>query len=232
MKPGNDGLNSRFVESAIEVGSMRLDLDAFDYMDPQPTSHQLGKKGCWQVTVEGAFPGLETPVFLSPDVIESVMCPTTKYNVTAIHQEDASDLPEKENSSSRKRKTAPSIMEFLEVSKSFLPGDMNELEKKSSRRFRESRPAAPQLGDEPEYEAQWRFSSCRFLVPPEFQVDQNQKDFTESHCFLMQICLRSEDVPIVPEKESSKKWRKKGFFSIKLFPKSKKSSLAAGPHSC
>jgi transcription factor TFIIIB component B'' len=35
----------------------------------------------------------------------------------------------------------------------------------------------------------------------EFQVDQNQKDFTESNCLANANVMRSEDVPVVPEKE-------------------------------
>ncbi|KAJ6897934.1 hypothetical protein NC652_024685 [Populus alba x Populus x berolinensis] len=319
MKSGNDGLNSRFVESAIEVGSMRLDLDAFDYMDPQPavsTGRAAGKlqskvkarprKGTSELaasavpntaveTESGAFPGLETPGFLSPDVMESVMAPPPNVqlvpsetinidgcsvaafpsdnivdsphthqgdfippdpcsyeirmnqelknltetsrsdNVTAIHQEDASDLPEKETSSSRKRKTAPVSCSSWKSQKASLAGDMNEHEK-SSRRPRKQA-AAPQLGDEPEYEAHGNDDSSMhpgdFLpVDPctsEFQVDQNQKDFTESNCLANANVLRSEDVPIVPEKESSKSGKRKVFSASNCSRKSKKSSLAAGP---
>ncbi|KAJ6980966.1 hypothetical protein NC653_024370 [Populus alba x Populus x berolinensis] len=430
MKSGNDGLNSRFVESAIEVGSMRLDLDAFDYMDPQPaisTGRAAGKlqskvkarprkgtselaasavpntavetvaglastvldnvlpvessgvengrltdhvgepnmessgtkepgrnngqallsppeilatvfcqkdskgkssspaqnfvdssafmkcnvvapdfsspieaavqvdNGRLELEESGAFPGLETPGFLSPDVMESVMAPPPNVqlvpsetinidgcsvaafpsdnivdsphthqgdfippdpcsyeirmnqelknltetsrsdNVTAIHQEDASDLPEKETSSSRKRKTAPVSCSSWKSQKASLAGDMNEHEK-SSRRPRKQA-AAPQLGDEPEYEAHGNDDSSMhpgdFLpVDPctsEFQVDQNQKDFTESNCLANANVLRSEDVPIVPEKESSKSGKRKVFSASNCSRKSKKSSLAAGP---
>ncbi|KAH8495085.1 hypothetical protein H0E87_018317, partial [Populus deltoides] len=313
MKSGNDdGLNSRFVESAIEVGSMRLDLDAFDYMDPQPaisTDFSSPNEAAVQVDngrleleESGAFPGLETPGFLSPDVMESVMalppnvqrvpsetinidgCSVAAFpsdnivdspcthlgdfippdpctseirmnqelknltetsrsdNVTAIHQEDASDLPEKETSSSRKRKAAPVSCSSWKSQKASLAGDMNEHDKSS--RHPRKQAAAPQLGDEPEYEPHGNGglpldnidgSSMHpgdFLpVDPctsEFQVDQNQKDFTESNCLANANVVRSEDVPVVPEKESSKSGKRKVFSASNCSRKSKKSSLAAG----
>ncbi|KAJ6980734.1 transcription factor TFIIIB component B'' [Populus alba x Populus x berolinensis] len=130
-------------------------------------------------------------------------------NVTAIHQEDASDLPEKETSSSRKRKTAPVSCSSWKSQKASLA----------------------------EYEAHGNDDSSMhpgdFLpVDPctsEFQVDQNQKDFTESNCLANANVLRSEDVPIVPEKESSKSGKRKVFSASNCSRKSKKSSLAAGP---
>lgn len=431
MKSGNDvGLNSRLVESAIEVGSMRLDLDAFDYMDPQPaisTGRAAGKlqskvkarprkgtselaasavpntavekvaglastvldnmlpvessgvengrltdhvsepnmesagtkepgrnngqallsppeilatvfcqkdskgkssfpaqnfvdssafmkcnvvatdfsspneaavqvdNGRLELEESGAFPGLETPGFLSPDVMESVMAPPPNVqpvpsetinidgfsvaafpsdnivdspcthlgdfipsdpctseirmnqelknltetsrsdNVTAIHQEDASDLPEKETSSSRKRKAAPVSCSSWKSQKASLAGDMNEHDKSSRHLTKQA--AAPQLGDEPEYEAHGNDDSSMhpgdFLpfdpCTSEFQVDQNQKDFTESNCLANANVMRSEDVPVVPEKESSKSGKRKVFSASNCSRKSKKSSLAAGP---
>ncbi|KAJ6980735.1 hypothetical protein NC653_024169 [Populus alba x Populus x berolinensis] len=108
---------------------------------------------------------------------------------------------------------------------------------KNHQGVRESRPLPPQLGDEPEYEAHGNDDSSMhpgdFLpVDPctsEFQVDQNQKDFTESNCLANANVLRSEDVPIVPEKESSKSGKRKVFSASNCSRKSKKSSLAAGP---
>ncbi|KAJ6719717.1 TRANSCRIPTION FACTOR TFIIIB COMPONENT B''-like protein [Salix purpurea] len=433
MKSGNDvGLNSRFVESAIEVGSMRLDLDAFDYTDPQPaisigraadklqskvkacprkgtselaasavpvvekvaglTSTVLdntpptessgaengrlthlvceplmesagtkepgrnnskallsppemlatvscekdpkGKSsfpvknffdssasikydvvatnfissneaavqvdnGRLELEESGAFPGLETPGFLSPDVMESVMAPPTdvqpvpsetiniegssvgafpsdnivdslsthpgdfippdtctseiqmnqelenltETNVTGIHQEDASDLPEKETSSSRKRKDAPASYSSWKSQKASLAGDMNEHDR--SARHPRKQVAVPQLGDEPEDEGHGNgglplenidddssMHSGNFIpVDPctlEAQVDQNQKYFTESNCLANANVVHSEDVPVVPGKESSKSGKRKVFSASNCSRKSKKSSLAAG----
>ncbi|KAJ6355944.1 hypothetical protein OIU78_004129 [Salix suchowensis] len=376
MKSGNDvGLNSRFVESAIEVGSMRLDLDAFDYTDPQPAisigrapdklqSKSAGTKepgrnnskaflsppemlatvscekdpkgkssfpvknfvdssasikydvvatdfvssneaavqvdnGRLELEESGAFPSLETPGFLSPDVMESVMAPPTdvqlvpsetiniegssvgafpsdnivdslsthpgdfippdtftseiqmnqelenltETNVTGIHQEDASDLPEKETSSSRKRKDAPASYRSWKSQKASLAGDMNEHDR--SARHPRKQVAAPQLGDEPEDEGHGNgglpldnidddssMHSGNFIpVDPctlEAQVDQNQKYFTESNCLANANVVHSEDVPVVPGKESSKSGKRKFFSASNCSRKFKKSSLAAG----
>ncbi|KAF9673368.1 hypothetical protein SADUNF_Sadunf10G0016700 [Salix dunnii] len=412
MKSGNDiGLNSTIVESAIEVGPMRLDLDAFDYMDPQPTiSIACPRKGTSELAVSavpntvldstlptessgaengilthlvceplmesagtkepgrnnsnallsppemlatvscekdpkgkssfpvnnfvdssasmkcdvmvtdfassneaavqvdngrleleesGAFPGLETPGFLPPDVMESVMAPPTdvqlvpsetiniegssvgafpsdnivdslsthlgdfippdpctseiqmnqelenltETNVIGIHQEDASDLPEKETSSSRKRKAAPASYSSWKSQKASLAGDMNEHDKSS--RHPRKQVAAPQLGDETEDEGHGNgglpldnidddsaMHSGNFIpVDPctlKAQVDQNQKDFTESNCLANANFVRSEDVPVVPGKESSKSGKRKVFSASNCSRKSKKSSLAAG----
>ncbi|XP_011010994.1 PREDICTED: uncharacterized protein LOC105115711 isoform X2 [Populus euphratica] len=439
MKSGNDvGLNSRFVESAIEVGSMRLDLDAFDYMDPQPaisTGRSAGKlqlkvkawprkgtselaasavpntaveklaglastvldnmlpvescgvehvrltdhvgepnmesagtkepggnngkallsppeilatvscekdskgkssfptqkyvdfsafmkcnvvatdfsspneaavqvdSGRLELEESGALPGLETPGFLSPGVMESVMapppnvqhvpsgtinidgCPVASFpsdnivdspcthlgdfipqdpctseiqmnqelknltetshsdNVTAVHREDASDLPEKETSSSRKRKAAPVSCSSWKSQKASVAGDMNEHDKSS--RCPRKQSATPQLGDEPEYEAHGNgglpldnnddssmhpgdfipIDPCTY----EFPVNRNQKDFTESNCLANANVGCSEDVPVVPEKECSKSGKRKVFSASNCSWKSKKTSVAAGP---
>lgn len=118
-------------------------------------------------------------------------------------------------SSSRKRKAAPVSCSSWKSQKASLAGDMNEHDKSS--RHPRKQAAAPQLGDEPEYEPHGNGglpldnidgSSMHpgdFLpVDPctsEFQVDQNQKDFTESNCLANANVVHSEDVPVVPEKE-------------------------------
>jgi transcription factor TFIIIB component B'' len=110
-------------------------------------------------------------------------------------------------SSSRKRKAAPVSCSSWKSQKASLAGDMNEHDKSSRRLTKQA--AAPQLGDEPEYEAHGNDDSSMhpgdFLpfdpCTSEFQVDQNQKDFTESNCLANANVMRSEDVPVVPEKE-------------------------------
>uniref|UniRef100_A0A3N7FL10 SANT domain-containing protein n=2 Tax=Populus trichocarpa TaxID=3694 RepID=A0A3N7FL10_POPTR len=177
--------------------------------------------------------GCSVAAFPSDNIVDS---PCTHLdNVTAIHQEDASDLPEKETSSSRKRKAAPVSCSSWKSQKASLAGDMNEHDKSSRHLTKQA--AAPQLGDEPEYEAHGNDDSSMhpgdFLpfdpCTSEFQVDQNQKDFTESNCLANANVVRSEDVPVVPEKESSKSGKRKVFSASNCSRKSKKSSLAAGP---
>uniref|UniRef100_A0A3N7H7E4 SANT domain-containing protein n=1 Tax=Populus trichocarpa TaxID=3694 RepID=A0A3N7H7E4_POPTR len=245
---------------------MKCNVVATDFSSPNEAAVQVDN-GRLELEESGAFPGLETPGFLSPDVMESVMAPppnvqpvpsetinidgcsvaafpsdnivdspcTHLDNVTAIHQEDASDLPEKETSSSRKRKAAPVSCSSWKSQKASLAGDMNEHDKSSRHLTKQA--AAPQLGDEPEYEAHGNDDSSMhpgdFLpfdpCTSEFQVDQNQKDFTESNCLANANVVRSEDVPVVPEKESSKSGKRKVFSASNCSRKSKKSSLAAGP---
>eukprot|EP00258_Populus_trichocarpa_P051149 XP_024467168.1 transcription factor TFIIIB component B'' homolog isoform X4 [Populus trichocarpa] len=247
---------------------MKCNVVATDFSSPNEAAVQVDN-GRLELEFQesGAFPGLETPGFLSPDVMESVMAPppnvqpvpsetinidgcsvaafpsdnivdspcTHLDNVTAIHQEDASDLPEKETSSSRKRKAAPVSCSSWKSQKASLAGDMNEHDKSSRHLTKQA--AAPQLGDEPEYEAHGNDDSSMhpgdFLpfdpCTSEFQVDQNQKDFTESNCLANANVVRSEDVPVVPEKESSKSGKRKVFSASNCSRKSKKSSLAAGP---
>uniref|UniRef100_A0A2K1YMI2 SANT domain-containing protein n=1 Tax=Populus trichocarpa TaxID=3694 RepID=A0A2K1YMI2_POPTR len=252
-----------FVDSSA---FMKCNVVATDFSSPNEAAVQVDN-GRLELEESGAFPGLETPGFLSPDVMESVMAPppnvqpvpsetinidgfsvaafpsdnivdspcTHLDNVTAIHQEDASDLPEKETSSSRKRKAAPVSCSSWKSQKASLAGDMNEHDKSSRRLTKQA--AAPQLGDEPEYEAHGNDDSSMhpgdFLpfdpCTSEFQVDQNQKDFTESNCLANANVVRSEDVPVVPEKESSKSGKRKVFSASNCSRKSKKSSLAAGP---
>ncbi|KAJ6385806.1 hypothetical protein OIU77_028890 [Salix suchowensis] len=62
----------------------------------------------------------------------------------------------------------------------------------------------------------------------EAQVDQNQKYFTESNCLANANVVHSEDVPVVPGKESSKSGKRKVLSALNCSRKSKKSSLAAG----
>ncbi|CAK7329662.1 unnamed protein product [Dovyalis caffra] len=165
---------------------------------------------------------------------------TYSDNVFAIHQEDVSAVPEKEASSSRKVKAASASYSSQKSQKASSAGDMNESDKSSTRPRMQA--AAPQIGDEPEDEAHHNGgfpsdiidddSSIRLgnFIPvdpctSEFQVDQNQKDFTESNCSANANVAHSEDVPIVPEKESSKIGKRKVSSASNCSLKSKKSAL-------
>ncbi|KAJ6431018.1 hypothetical protein OIU84_018510 [Salix udensis] len=151
--------------------------------------------------------------------------------------------PEKETSSSRKRKAAPASYSSWKSQKASVAGDMNEHDR--SPRHPMKQVAAPQLGDEPEDEGHGNgglpldnidddssMHSGNFIpVDPctlEAQVDQNQKYFTESNCLANANVVHSEDVPVVPGKESSKSGKRKVFSASNCSRKSKKSSLAAG----
>ncbi|KAJ6771099.1 RNA polymerase III TRANSCRIPTION INITIATION FACTOR B [Salix koriyanagi] len=155
------------------------------------------------INIEGSSVG----AFPSDNIVDSL----------STHPEDASDLPEKETSSSRKRKDAPASYSSWKSQKASLAGDMNEHDR--SARHPRKQVAAPQLGDEPEDE-----DPCTL----EAQVDQNQKYFTESNCLANANVVHSEDVPVVPGKESSKSGKRKFFSASNCSRKSKKSSLAAG----
>ncbi|KAJ6431017.1 hypothetical protein OIU84_018510 [Salix udensis] len=284
-----------FVDSSA---SIKYDVVATDFVSSNEAAVQVDN-GRLELEESGAFPGLETPGFLSPDVMESVMAPPTdvqlvpsetiniegssvgafpsdnivdslsthpgdfippdtctseiqmnqelenltETNVTGIHQEDASGLPEKETSSSRKRKAAPASYSSWKSQKASVAGDMNEHDR--SPRHPMKQVAAPQLGDEPEDEGHGNgglpldnidddssMHSGNFIpVDPctlEAQVDQNQKYFTESNCLANANVVHSEDVPVVPGKESSKSGKRKVFSASNCSRKSKKSSLAAG----
>ncbi|KAG5238861.1 transcription factor TFIIIB component [Salix suchowensis] len=279
-----------FVDSSA---SIKYDVVVTDFVSSNEASVQVDN-GRLELEESGAFPGLETPGFLSPDVMESVMAPPTdvqlvpsetiniegssvgafpsdniidslsthpgdfippdtctseiqmnlelenltETNVTGIHQEDASDLPEKETSSSRKRKDAPASYSSWKSQKASLAGDMNEHD-------RSPRHPRKQVADEPEDEGHGNggltldnidddssMHSDNFIpVDPctlEAQVDQNQKYFTESNCLANANVVHLEDVPVVPGKESSKSGKRKVLSALNCSWKSKKSSLAAG----
>ncbi|KAJ6385805.1 hypothetical protein OIU77_028889 [Salix suchowensis] len=109
-----------FVDSSA---SIKYDVVATDFVSSNEASVQVDN-GRLELEESGAFPGLETPGFLSPDVMESVMAPPTDVqlvpsetiniegsSVGAFPSDNIVDSlsthPEKETSSSRKRKDAP-----------------------------------------------------------------------------------------------------------------------------
>ncbi|KAJ6716673.1 RNA polymerase III TRANSCRIPTION INITIATION FACTOR B [Salix koriyanagi] len=216
-------------------GSLVPALSIRDFVSSNEASVQVDN-GRLELEESGAFPGLETPGFLSPDVMEFVMAPPTDVQLVpsetiniegssvgafpsdnivdslSTHPEDASNLPEKETSSSRKRKDAPASYSSWKSQKASLAGDMNEHD-------RSPRHPRKQVADEPEDE-----DPCTL----EAQVDQNQKYFTESNCLANANVVHSEDVPVVPGKESSRSGKRKVLSASNCSRKSKKSSLAAG----